>query len=465
MTNPTPPPISFPFPLPGHPDLPAVRRLDTAILPFVRACGRNGMRIDIEGMAGLSRKFDSNMARIEQDIGRLLPTGFLERFTGDTFNIDSPDQVADLLFDALGVGRGKQLKTTPSGKRASVGKKQLELLSGETPIIPLILEYRQNSKLKGTFSEKLARMSVRHPKSKNCPICGRRHYSEEYRVHPELLTTRTATWRFACKNPNLQQIPSRTVLGREIRAQFIAGEGRKIVSCDMSQIELRMLAHCANESGMIDTFWRGGDIHTETAMDVFGLREDQIDPILHRAPCKVTNFGVCYGLSASGLQLDLALSKIYKSVEECQEFIDKWFAKRPMVRGYMDEQQYHARRYGFVWNLFGFIRLVPEVRSSVSKVIEAGLRQAGNMRITSTSAGVMKLAIVGMSQPGGMEDIWRDGHIDAAPLMTIHDELLYEAEEDEAEEVAKGISKVMDGVVELKVPVRSDWKVGERWEK
>jgi DNA polymerase-1 len=430
---------------------------------MVRRIERNGMMLDIPGMQGLSAKFDANMQRIDEQISGMLPGSFLEKFTGETFNTDSSEQVAELLFDALGVGKGKQLKTTPGGKRISTSRKQLELLSGEHPIIPLILEYRTNAKLKSTYSVKLARMAVLHHKGKNCSQCGRRHYTNEWRLHPEITTTRTGTGRMACKNPPLQTIPVRSELGREIRAMFVAGEGRRLVNADMSQIELRLLAHCAIEQSMIAIFQAGGDIHTATAMDVFDLTKDKIDAIKHRLPAKTINFAVCYGLSGRGLQLDMALSKLYWSLEQCDKFIESWFEKRPGVRAYMDEQHYHARRYGYVWELGGRIRHVPEVRSAISKVIEAGLRQAGNHRIQGTAATLMKLAMIEMTQIH--QEIWDPAHFDAEPLMTIHDELIYEVDEDEAETVGKTISRVMDGCVELRVPIRSDWKVGKRWKK
>jgi len=775
--------------LPGYPSLDNVRRLDISIIPMVRRIERNGMQIDIPGMQGLSAKFDGNMARIDEQISGMLPSSFLEKFTQSSFNVDSSEQVAELLFDALGVGKGKQLKTTPGGKRISTSRKQLELLSGEHPIIPLILEYRTNAKLKSTYSVKLARMAVLHHKGKNCSQCGRRHYTDEWRLHPEITTTRTGTGRMACKNPPLQTIPVRSELGREIRAMFVAGEGRRMVNADMSQIELRILAHCAIEQSMIEVFQAGGDIHTATAMDVFDLERGDVDAIKHRLPAKTINFAVClaggqqvltnhglipierlsrcdllwdgvewvhhegviykgwqeviyhdgvwatpehrtwlstggvlpisealaggrllavtacedrpvrygfdpvgetvaegwlsvcrgwllrlwegmghyyrqhlvretavlslpiqpevskqpagqkvdgkvlgnetalrttklpwlrglwwkrnrepllvhrrvrklhpngvatpdiqasgyredrqrwtlrarelrtpgswqeqqehpqkcvggvqrgedcsggsirqdeaglptvqsvrgkdkssslpggsvagypdekakrslssketgatsifapvydvvgagprhrftiegklvsncYGLSGRGLQLDMALSKLYWSLEQCDKFIESWFAKRPGVRSYMDEQHYHARRYGYIWELGGRIRHVPEVRSSISKVVEAGLRQAGNHRIQGTAATLMKLTMIEMTQI--QNEIWDPAHFDAEPLMTIHDELIYEVDEDEAETVGKTISRVMDGCVELRVPVRSDWKVGKRWKK
>jgi DNA polymerase-1 len=449
--------------LPGYPCLDNVRRLDISIIPMVRRIQRNGMMLDIPGMQGLSAKFDANMRRIDEQISGMLPASFLEKFTGETFNVDSAPQVAELLFDALGVGRGQKLKTTPSGTRQSTGKKQLEMLRGEHPVIPLILEYRENAKMKSGFSEGLQKRSVLHSKGKCCSQCGRRHYTNEWRVHPEITTTRTGTGRLSCKAPNLQTIPVRSELGREVRAMFLAGEGRKLISCDFSQIELRLLAHCANELSMIEVFKNNGDIHTATAMDVFGLAKEQIDPIKHRLPCKNVGFMCLYGSSASGLQLQLALSGLFWSLDTCEKFIAAWFAKRPGVRAYMDEQHYHARRYGYVWELAGRVRLIPEIRSAISKVVEAGLRQAGNHRIQGTAATLMKLTMIEMTQI--QNDIWDPAHFDAEPLMTIHDELIYEVEEDEAETVGRTISRVMDGCVELRVPVRSDWKVGKRWKK
>lgn len=792
-----------PISLPGRPDLLNIRRLDTAIIPYTRACQRYGMRVDMDGMAALSSKFDANMERIEGEIGRLLPPGFLDRFTGETFNVDSAEQVGELLFDVLGVGKGKALKMTPSGDRISTGKKQLELLKGEHPIIPLVLEYRENSKLKSTYSTGMVKMAVRHPKGERCGVCGRRHYSEEWRLHPELTITRTGTGRLACKNPNLQTIPTRSAMGREIRANFFAGEGRTLISCDFSQIELRVLAHCAREAGMIEVFQKpDGDIHLATAMDVFGLKAEEVDKMEHRLPAKTINFAVCvaggqrvltprgmveirdltchdrvwdgidwvqhdgvifkgwqkvinydgiwatpehrawlsnggvlpiseamakglrlavtacedrpirygndtleeyrvkgkvslrdcwmfklweglgyyyrqytiwktthmpvppkqeipeppagqavdaallgnettlrvsilswlrrlwgkgdqervwlnrgvrqlrfertstsniqgsghrenrqrralrtgepgitntldkpekyskecvgglqrkegdchrplrlsesglcgiqsksgkdteagvsgstlardpeksstetleaegtsgyviapvydvvnagphhrftvegklvsncYGLSATGLQLGMALSGLYWDTDKCQGFIDSWFAKRPGVQGYMDEQHYHCRRYGFVWDLGGRVRLTPESSSALRKVIEAGLRQAGNMRIQGTAACLMKIALIRL-----MEEVmprFAAAGVDAVPLMSIHDEVIFESSLEHADVVAEVIEETMNGVLDgvmigsgegdgdegFRVPILCDYKIGERWKK
>jgi DNA polymerase-1 len=252
-------------------------------------------------------------------------------------------------------------------------------------------------------------------------------------------------------------IPARTELGRRVRACFKAEDGKKLLANDLSQIELRVLAHLAGEKVMQDIFWRDGDIHTATAALVFGKQESEVDKLSERAPCKNVNFAIVYGETEQGLQLQLALDGIEWSLAECQKFIGKWFGLYPGVRGYMDEQHERARRYGFVWDLFGRVRWVPEVRSVHEKVTEEGLRQAGNMPVQGTAAGILKL---GMKELAG-----RGADFGAVPLLPVHDELIHEVDESKAEEYCDVVSQAMEGAVKLDVPVKCGGMASDRWEK
>lgn len=288
--------------LPGHPDLANIQKLDLLPIPMARRMERYGIAINVPGCHDLTSRLESQMDTLRADIADCIPPEHLDSFLDASdsiddwcpINVESGAQLADLLFNMLEVGRGKQLKTTKSGTRLSTGKKQLELLKKDNPVIPLILQYRERSKLRNTYTLKFPKIAKFHPRGKCCPVCELAHISDSHRIHTTLLWTRTDTGRAASKNPNLQNIPSKTPLGREVRELFIASPGRVLVSRDYAQIELRLLAHCAADTLMMDIFRRNGDIHVETAMNTFGITDpSKVDKLLHRAPCKNLNFGIC----------------------------------------------------------------------------------------------------------------------------------------------------------------------------
>lgn len=440
--------------LPNKPDLPNIRCLDLSVLPMVEVMQRVGIALDIPHLSRLTVKLRLKEAEAAAKITPHIPQSFLDSFVGKSFNLNSPPQVATLLFDELGIGESRRLRRTRTGL-VSTGKKQLELLDGEHPIVRLVLDYREYVKLRTTYTEKLPRMVVEHDKG-HCSVCGLTHNTNHWRVHTEIPTTRTETGRFASRNPNLQNIPARTELGREVRAAFKAEEGKLLVMCDLSQIELRVLAHLADEQAMKDVFARDGDIHTATAALVFSRPESEVDKLTERVPCKNVNFAVAYGETDAGLQAQLALSGLQWSQRRCESFIDQWFAVYPAVQSYMELQHERARRYGKVWDLFGRVRYVPEVRSVHEHVVQAGLRQAGNMPIQSTAAGILKLAMASLH---GMES---DG---TAPLLPVHDELIYEAHEADAEDWANTVSGLMESCCKLDVPIKCEGRTDKRWTK
>jgi DNA polymerase-1 len=469
--------------IPGQPDLENVRRLDLLPVPMILKMQRYGVAIDREYLWELSSDLGHEMTELERDIASYIPPDRLHWFSDAAasieetqglaeLNANSAEQIRTLLFDLLKVGSGRQLKVTDSG-RISTGKKQLELCRDDHPVVAKVLEYRERSKLKSAFADSLPKRAVLHPAGSCCPVCELRHAASTWRVHGEFTTTRTETGRLSMRKPNLQQVPQRTELGAKVRLAFIAPPGRKLVSVDFSQIELRDLAHLSQCESMMRTYHHDcpqcpgcglNDIHTTTAMEVFGIADPlQVDKLYQRLPCKNVNFMIVYGAGAKGLQAQLALSGIYWTEEECERFIRRWFSTKPEVGEWIGLQSYRAHRYGFVWDPFGRVRRVPETRSCHGWIRAAGIRQAGNMPIQSVSAGQTKLAM------GELDELLEplENNRSIWPLLSIHDQLIYEADEDVAEELKEIMISVFAGVMngEWSVPIDADGEIMDRWKK
>lgn len=484
----------------GKPDLDNVARLDRLPIPMIRRCRRLGMAIDIPYFQQLSSEFAAERDEIEKEIASYIPREALHEFSqrsmeaedelGDvTFNARSAEQIGKLLFDVLHVGHDKKLKTTKGGTRLSTGKRQLEWLRMDHPIVPRVLRYRELDKLKTTYSDKLPKLAVFHPRSNECPKCGLAHDVESYRVHGEMGTTRAETGRINHKNPNLGNVPTRTDDGQRVQAGFIApqpnggdikGRAKRLVAADASQIELRDLAHLANAQSMIQVYCSGGDIHDNTARKVFNLPpEVKPDKIKHRMASKRTNFGIQNGTTEKGLYLQLVMDYGQSGIpvpdwlteDWCKWFIAQWLESYPEVQAYFDLQHYRARRYGFVWDLFGRIRQIPEVRSTHSWVRDAGLRQAQNMPVTATAAGQLKLAMGYVEQ--SLAIMYEDLGLWCWPLVTVHDMIMAEADEDTSEAVLEAMEQgfntcmrdLESGEHRFRVPMESDGEIMERWKK
>lgn len=447
--------------VPGKPDLENIQKLDLLPLPQIRRMMQMGVAIDREYLWNLSSRLSKRKAELSREISSYVPLEKLEEYASGSddsedlvLNPESAPQISKLLFEQLRVGSRERLKRTKSGSRISTGKKQLETLKHRHPVIPLILEYRECSKLDSTYCSTLPAIA--------------RWDQDSWRVYTTIVTTRTDTGRLASRGPNLQNIPARTDLGREVRAAFVPRPGCKLLSVDYSQIELRLLAHAANEPNMLRIFAEGGDIHLDTAMRAFGITDPKlVDKNLHRAPCKNVNFGVGYGLGPPGLYdlmaLTFATARLpipkWMTVEWCGEFIQKWFDLYPKCRDYFELQHYRARRYGIVWTMFGRVRRVPEVQSSIERVRAAGLRQAGNMPIQGDAADVMK---IGMARVERLLAAWRASGIYVEALLPIHDELLIEVAEEWAEEVLAGVEMEMAAALdgfEMRCPILAEGKV------
>jgi len=459
--------------------------LDQGALPTIRRMMNNGMAVDMGRLRELESTLEKKTKVLEGQILDLIPASALEHFVEAdekladgldfNFNPNSAEQVGKLLFQVLNLGAGRDLKKTKSG-RVSTGKKQLEELREDHPIIEPLLEYRESKKLLTTYARPLQTMAVWHCKG-ICGVCGRTHWDGHWRIHTQILSTRTGTGRYAQKNPNLQNIPIRTKEGALIRSCFVASPGMVLVDSDYSQIELRTLAHLACERVMIEVFKQGGDLHTKTATQAFGLDVSEVDPILHRLPSKTVNFGVVYGMSGPALfvQLVFMLNQAIKQAKKeedrqrarvmkagltldwCKDFIDdKFFGTYPDVRPFMDEQVYRARTYGYTWDLGGRTRFIPEMRSCHKWIRGAGERQAGNTPIQGGATVFIKLAAYDLQQ---IYEDWRDCGVEVEPVNTIHDQLLHETAEDNAEAVSGTVKETMEGVAQIRVPIIADSKV------
>lgn len=475
--------------LPGRPDLANVAKLDRLPLPMIGRMERYGIAIDIPYLNELSSQFAGHMRELERDISGYVPTDALHKFTarasdieddqGDSsINANSSEQIAKLLFDVLNIGSGTRLRTTSGGKRKSTGKDQLEKLRHEHPVVPKILKYREYAKLKSTYTDALPGLAKLHPRSDCCPVCELPHVDSTWRLHTDIATTRAETGRLCSRRPNLSNIPIRTNEGALVRATFIASPGTKFVSVDFSQIELRDMAHLADCKSMIRVYAQGGDIHAQTSLECFGSSDDEF-----RIPSKTSNFLVGYGGDHKTLYSKLLVAYSMKIGEGkmkglpdwfcedwCETFIERWFEARPEVKEFHYLQEYRARRYGFAWGPEGRIRPIPEIRSTHSWIVSAGIRQAGNFPIQDLAATQLKLAMaecedifVGLLGRGMW--VW--------PELPVHDQLITEVEEESAEEVGDLCREVFRGVMlnpetgedYSRVPIEADVEVMDRWKK
>ena len=347
----------------------------------------------------------------------------------DTFNINSTQQLGQVLFERLGLPPVKKTKTG-----WSTNAEVLEKLRGQHPIIEEILEYRQLTKLKSTYADGLGKV-----------------IAPDGRIHTSFQNTVTATGRLSSTEPNLQNIPVRTELGAELRKMFVAPAGKVLVDADYSQIELRLLAHIAGDKAMIDGFRSGEDIHTITAAQVFGVARSEVTPLMRRS-AKAVNFGIVYGISPFSLSQDIGVT-----VAEAKEYMDKYFAHYAGVRAYMDAVVEQAREQGFVSTLYGRRRWVPELKSSNFNTRSFGERVALNAPIQGTAADIIKLAMI------RVRDRLKAEGLEGRLVLQVHDELIVECPESEAETVCKLVEEEMEGVAALSVPLLAETHAGRSW--
>lgn len=352
-------------------------------------------------------------------------------YAGGEFNINSPKQLGVVLFETLGLKAGKKTKTGYS-TNADV----LEKLKNAHPIIGLIMEYRQLTKLKSTYCDGLSAVINSHTG----------------RIHSVFNQTVTVTGRISSTEPNMQNIPTRTALGRELRKMFVAeGDGMVLVDADYSQIELRVLAHIANDETMIHAFREGADIHTVTAAQVLGIPPEQVTRE-QRSSAKAVNFGIVYGIGEYSLSQDLKIS-----VKEAKQYIDSYLKKYHGVREYMRQIKEQAEQDGYVKTMMNRIRYIPELKSTNHNVHAFGERVALNTPIQGTAADIIKLAMVRVHRRLAEEGLR------ARLILQVHDELIIESPEEEAQRVSAILKDEMENAVSLRVPLLADTSVGKSW--
>lgn len=438
----------------GMPDPYNVGLLDMGLLSAVSDMMQTGMLIDTSRVAKFGNKVKDLKFEVESKILKEIGEAryYHPKWTKGVFNPGSNDQVADLLYNDLGVPT-KGVKKTKSGA-FKTDKGQLEKIKEEHPVIPLLLQHSSLSKMISAFVEPLPRM-----------------IGSDGRLRPTIKVTRTETGRLACAKPNLQQIPVRLEfgddkipLGKEFRKCFIPADGCMLVSVDQSQIEMRWMAHESGDPLLSECFQTGGDIHMNVAVSYMGKPADQITK-MERGLAKNVGFGVLYGITAPGL-LEQILSRVPVSehhkwnVEECERFIEEWYANYPLVLEQQKQYRTTALRYGYIWCAWGRIRMTPGVRSRHPHIIQKTLREVVNMPIQSGAGGACKLGIID-SYPTLCAI--REQGVTCNPLMQIHDELLMEVREDIAIDVGNIVREKFCSGIKLDVPIESDVEVGYDW--
>ena len=399
------------------------RELEMPLLPVLADVERAGILIDGPALAAQSQHIERELARYTERIYGL---------AGQEFNINSPRQLGEILFEKLQL---PALKKTGKTRSASTAVEVLEELALVHELPRLILEWRGLHKLKSTYIDALPQLV--HPRTG--------------RVHTSFNQAVAATGRLSSSDPNLQNIPIRTELGRQIRRAFIAAPGHVLISADYSQIELRVLAHLADEEALIDAFASGEDIHDRTAMKVFGSSSG-LDRHELRRRAKIVNYALLYGKTAFTLAKDIGVTK-----EAAQEFIDAYFAGFPKVRTFIDETLRRSRETGVVKTMFGRRRLVPELNSRNGQIRAAAERVTVNMPIQGTAADILKRAMIDLHA-----ELPKRG-LSTRMILTVHDELLFEAPQEEAERAADAVRERMEGATALKVPLTVDVGIAENW--
>ena len=397
--------------------------IDLPLAPVLARMEAAGVRVDPNELDKISAKMQHEITALEKSIYKL---------AGFEFNPNSPLQLAEVLFDRLNLQPPRQRRG--GAKARSTAADVLEELALIHELPKKVLDYRELTKLKSTYADVLPRLIH--------PVSGR--------LHTRFSQTGTATGRLSSSNPNLQNIPVRSELGREIRAAFVAPPGEQLLSADYSQIELRILAHLSEDPVLTEAFRHGEDIHSRTAQEVFGVAPLAQTPE-HRRVAKVINFGVIYGLSAFGLAQQLGIDQ-----KEAAKFIAAYFERYRGVKDYLDRQIAETRRTGFTKTLFGRVRPIPEISSPQPNLRSFAERTAMNTPMQGAAADLIKLAMIELDRrlAAGFE---------SKMILQVHDELLFEGPQKEIPRLTKLVKEVMEGVHALRVPLLVDTKVGPNW--
>jgi DNA polymerase-1 len=398
-------------------------KIDLPLAPVLADMERIGIRVDPKELDKMSKSMEKEVRRLEKEIWKL---------AGNEFNINSPAQLAEILFDKLNLQppmrRGK-------GKVRSTAAEILEEMAAQHPLPAKIIEYREISKLKSTYVDALPKLI--HP--------------ETGRLHTSFSQTTAATGRLSSSDPNLQNIPIRTELGREIRAAFVAEKGKILLSADYSQIELRVMAHFSNDPVLIDAFRNGEDIHARTAQEVFGVGP-MAQNAEHRRAAKAINFGIIYGLSAFGLAQQLGIGQ-----KEAAQFISAYFTRYSGVKKFLDKILADTRKTGVAKTLFGRIRPIPEINSPQAQLRSFAERTALNSPLQGTAADLIKLAMISIDRRLAAEKF------EAKMILQVHDELLFETPPKEKGKLEELVREEMEGVHKLAVPLVVEICSGPNW--
>ncbi len=398
-------------------------KIDLPLAPVLADMERAGVRVDPKELDKMSQSMEKEVRRLEKDIWKLADS---------EFNVNSPVQLAEVLFDKLNLQpptrRGK-------GKVRSTAADILEEMSAQHPLPAKIIEYREIAKLKSTYVDALPKLI--HP--------------ETGRLHTSFSQTGTATGRLSSSDPNLQNIPIRTELGREIRAAFVAEKGKLLLSADYSQIELRVMAHFSGDPFLTEAFRNGEDIHARTAQEVFG-----VGPLAqtaeHRRAAKAINFGIIYGLSAFGLAQQLGIEQ-----KEAAQFINAYFTRYRGVKEYLDKILAETRKTSAAKTLFGRIRPIPEINSPQVQLRNFAERTALNSPLQGTAADLIKLAMIHIDRRLTAEKL------ETKMILQVHDELLFEVSARERKAVETLVGEEMEGVYKLAVPLVVEIGAGPNW--
>ena len=382
---------------------------------------KSGVKVEAEALRIYGEQLGGRIVQLEKEIYEM---------AGETFNINSPKQLGVVLFDHLSLPNGKKTKTG-----YSTAADVLDKLAPDYPVVASILEYRQLAKLKSTYADGLAAF-IR---------------PEDGRIHGKFNQTITATGRISSTEPNLQNIPMRTELGRLIRKVFVPEDGYVFVDADYSQIELRVLAHCSGDAELIQAYREARDIHRITASQVFHTPFDEVTD-LQRRNVKAVNFGIVYGISSFGLSQDLSITR-----KEAAAYIERYFETYPGIKTFLDDTVAHAKEEGYVVTLFGRRRPVPELSSSNFMQRQFGERVAMNSPIQGTAADIMKIAMIAVDRE------LRERQMQSRLVLQVHDELLIEAKKEELSEVQEILKRCMEQAASLDVPLEVDMHTGENW--
>lgn len=402
---------------------PLYEEIELPLIPVLADMERAGIKVDPKTLKQLSSDMEKQLADL---------TARIYKSAGTEFNINSPKQLGEVLFEKLNLPSGRKTRKTGG---FSTDQSVLEELAVSYEIPKLILDYRQVSKLKSTYVDALPALIN--------PATGR--------VHTSFNQTGAATGRLSSSDPNLQNIPIRSDLGREIRRAFIPEDGNLLIAADYSQVELRVLAHLSEDQVLIDAFLQDQDIHERTALEVFGeaARSDRAE---YRRRAKVINFGIVYGLSAFGLAQRLGIGR-----EEAQAFIDAYFERYKGVRAWLDKTLEETRKTGLVRTMFGRIRPIPDIHSKEFNARQFAERTAINTPIQGTAADIIKVAMIRLH--AGLQE----RKFSAKILLQVHDELVLEAPKAEVDEVQALVQREMEGAAALRVPLRVDLNVADNW--